>query len=106
MKNDKKCPFCDCDLISEDRCHNCNAFQIVGYVPGAVRRKITLTSTYISSLIMLVALPGIFLLSLGMVFYFVIIVFSVALFFVTQRVLYLKEVRKGRVVWKRAMVTW
>ncbi|ATR42913.1 TPA: hypothetical protein MHP96_03340 [Klebsiella quasipneumoniae subsp. similipneumoniae] len=58
---------------------------------------------------LLVALFGIlvvFLVSFGIGTYIAIIGFSLILYFIMKRILHIKEEKKGKMVWKRAIITW
>lgn len=106
MKSENKCPFCGANLITEDHCHSCNAFQIKGYVSREARTRIKLISACVSLIIGLVAAFIAFLASVNIGVYILILVFSVVFLFALNRLLFTKEVKKGKVVWKRAMVAW
>jgi hypothetical protein len=48
----------------------------------------------------------VFLVSFGIGTYIAIIVFSLILYFIMKRILNIKEEKKGKMVWKRAIITW
>ncbi|SAZ60284.1 conserved hypothetical protein [Klebsiella quasipneumoniae subsp. similipneumoniae] len=47
-----------------------------------------------------------FLVSFGIGAYIAIIAFSLVFYFIMKKILYLKEEKKGKMVWKRAIITW
>ncbi|MFW8407445.1 hypothetical protein ACOIDN_04740 [Klebsiella pneumoniae] len=99
---DDKCPFCGAVLINEDHCHSCHAFKIKGYVSRDARKTINL----ISLLVALFGILVVFLVSFGIGTYIAIIAFSLILYFIMKRILHIKEEQKGKMVWKRAIITW
>ena len=103
---DDKCPFCGANLIDEYRCHSCHAFQIKGYVSRDARRRINLVSIGTSLLVALFGILVVFLVSFGIGAYIAIIAFSLVLYFIIKRILNIKEEKKGKMVWKRAIITW
>lgn len=106
MESESKCPFCGANLMSEDHCDSCHAFRIKGYVSKEARSRIKLISAGVSLIIWLFASLIAFLASVGIGVYILLLIFSVVFLFALNRHLFTKEVKKGKVVWKRAMVTW
>ena len=103
---DDKCPFCGAILINEDRCHSCHAFKIKGYVSRDARKTINLISICTSLLVALFGILVVFLVSFGIGTYIAIIAFSLVFYFIMKKILYVKEEKKGKIVWKRAIITW
>nr|WP_178075499.1 hypothetical protein [Klebsiella variicola] len=95
ITKDKKCPFCGAYLIAEDHCQSCHAFQIKGYVSRDARTRINLVSIGTSLLVALFGILVVFLVSFGIGAYIAIIAFSLVLFYY-EKILYLKEEKKGR----------
>lgn len=106
MISDNKCLFCGAELINEDHCHICHAFKITGYVSGKTHKRIKLASMCISLIMALSASIINFVTAMNTGVYIVIFSFSFVLFFLLNKYLFAKEVRKGKVVWKRAMIAW
>ena len=103
---DDKCPFCGAVLINEDHCHSCHAFKIKGYVSRDARKTINLISICTSLLVALFGILVVFLLSFGIGAYITIIALSLVFYFIMKKILYVKEEKKGKMVWKRAIITW
>lgn len=103
---DDKCPFCGAILINEDHCHSCHAFKIKDYVSRDARKTINLISICTSLLVALFGILVVFLVSFGIGTYIAIIAFSLILYFIMKRILHIKEEKKGKMVWKRAIITW
>lgn len=103
---DDKCPFCGANLINKDRCHSCHAFQIKGYVSRDARKRINLVSIGTSLLVALFGILVVFLVSFGIGAYITIIALSLVFYFIMKKILYVKEEKKGKMVWKRAIITW
>ena len=103
---DDKCPFCGAVLINEDHCHSCHAFKIKGYVSRDARKTINLISICTSLLVAFFGILVVFLVSFGIGTYIAIIAFSLILYFIMKRILHIKEEQKGKMVWKRAIITW
>ncbi|EKS1981496.1 hypothetical protein ACTBAE_001342 [Klebsiella variicola] len=106
ITKDKKCPFCGAYLIAEDHCQSCHAFQIKGYVSRDARTRINLVSIGTSLLVALFGILVVFLVSFDIGAYIAIIAFSLVFYFIMKKILYLKEEKKGKMVWKRAIITW
>lgn len=106
ITKDEKCPFCGAYLIAEDRCHSCHAFQIKGYVSRYARKRINLVSIGTSLLVALFGILVVFLVSFGIGAYITIIALSLVFYFIMKKILYVKEEKKGKMVWKRAIITW
>lgn len=106
ITKDEKCPFCDAYLIAEDHCQSCHAFQIKGYVSRDARTRINLVSIGTSLLVALFGILVVFLVSFGIGAYIAIIAFSLVFYFIMKKILYVKEEKKGKMVWKRAIITW
>ncbi|HCC2887974.1 hypothetical protein [Klebsiella sp. GB_Kp059] len=106
IKKDEKCPFCGAYLIAEDHCQSCHAFQIKGYVSRDARTRINLVSIGTSLLVALFGILVVFLVSFGIGAYIAIIAFSLVFYFIMKKILYVKEEKKGKMVWKRAIITW
>ncbi|OVG36680.1 hypothetical protein B5L94_07400 [Klebsiella pneumoniae] len=106
VTTDKKCPFCGAYLIDEQWCQSCHAFQIKGYVSRDARKRINLVSISISLLLMLVGFLIAFLVSFSAWVYIASIAFSLVFCFIMKKILYIKEEKKGKIVWKRAIITW
>ena len=106
ITKDKKCPFCGAYLIAEDHCQSCHAFQIKGYVSRDARTRINLVSIGTSLLVALFGILVVFLVSFGIGAYITIIALSLVFYFIMKKILYLKEEKKGKMVWKRAIITW
>ncbi|HBY9450039.1 TPA: hypothetical protein M2P46_002059 [Klebsiella variicola] len=106
ITKDEKCPFCGAYLIAEDHCQSCHAFQIKGYVSRDARTRINLVSIGTSLLVALFGILVVFLVSFGIGAYIAIIAFSLVFYFIMKKILYVKEEKKGKVVWKRAIITW
>ncbi|HIB9334485.1 TPA: hypothetical protein ACWYKP_005350, partial [Klebsiella pneumoniae] len=87
-------------------CHSCHAFKIKGYVSRDARKTINLISICTSLLVALFGILVVFLVSFGIGTYIAIIAFSLILYFIMKRILYIKEEKKGKMVWKRAIITW
>ena len=102
---DDKCPFCGAILINEDHCHSCHAFKIKGYVSRDARKTINLISICTSLLVALFGILVVFLVSFGIGTYIAIIAFSLS-YLIMKRILHIKEEKKGKMVWKRAIITW
>ncbi|ACI08313.1 hypothetical protein KPK_3354 [Klebsiella variicola] len=47
-----------------------------------------------------------FLVSFGIGAYITIIALSLVFYFIMKKILYVKEEKKGKMVWKRAIITW
>ena len=103
---DDKCPFCGAILINEDHCHSCHAFKIKGYVSRDARKTINLISICTSLLVALLGILVVFLVSFGIGTYIAIIAFSLILYFIIKNILNKKKKKKGKMVWKRAIITW
>lgn len=106
IEKDGRCPFCGSVLINVNRCNSCHAFQIKGYVSREARVKINLISTCAS---LLAALFGtlITFLSSHSIGACIPMFFAFFCFFISiKKILFIKEVKKGKVVWKRPMITW
>lgn len=106
MESENKCPFCGAKLMSEDHCDICHAFKIKGYISKETRSGIKLISAGVSFTICIFASLIAFLVSVDIGVYILILVFSFVFWFALNRLLFTKEVKKGKVVWKRAIVTW
>ena len=106
ITKDEKCPFCGAYLIAEDHCQSCHAFQIKGYVSRDARTRINLVSIGTSLLVALFGILVVFLVSFGIGAYIAISAISLVFYFIMKKILYLKEEKKGKVVWKRAIITW
>lgn len=106
MISGNKCHFCGSHLINENRCHICQAFKITGYVSRETRKRIKLTSVCISLIMALFASVINFLTVMNTGLYIFIFVFCFFFLFFLNKFLFAKEVRKGKVVWKRAMIAW
>ncbi|MFO4450952.1 hypothetical protein AAHC63_25535 [Klebsiella quasipneumoniae subsp. quasipneumoniae] len=106
ITKDEKCPFCGAYLIAEDHCQSCHAFQIKGYVSRDARTRINLVSIVTSLLVALFGILVVFLVSFGIGAYIAIIAFSLVFYFIMKKILYVKEEKKGKMVWKRAIITW
>ncbi|WP_288361867.1 hypothetical protein [Klebsiella variicola] len=106
ITKDKKCPFCGAYLIAEDHCQSCHAFQIKGYVSRDARTRINLVSIGTSLLVALFGILVVFLVSFGIGAYITIIALSLVFYFIMKKILYVKEEKKGKMVWKRAIITW
>lgn len=106
MPSEESCPFCGAHLINKDLCHICHAFKIKGYVSREVRSKIKVITAFLSITLVLIASFISFLFSLGIGFYIAGGIFSCLFFLIFNKILLLKEERKGKIVWKRAIITW
>ena len=106
ITRDKKCPFCGSYLIDEKHCHSCHAFQITGYVSREARTRINLISACTTLLVVLFGFLIASLESLSIGAYIAIFTFSLVFYFVIRKILFITEVKKGKEVWKRAMITW
>ncbi|NSM88900.1 hypothetical protein G0D84_29015 [Klebsiella variicola] len=100
------CPFCGSHLINEDRCQSCHAFQIKGYVSREARKRINFVSISMSVLVVLFGALIVFVISKSIGAYISVIACSLAVYFIMKKILIIKEVKKGKVVWKREIITW
>lgn len=100
------CPFCGSHLINEDRCQSCHAFQIKGYVSREARKRINFVSISMFVLVVLFGALIVFVVSKSIGAYISVITCSLAVYFIMKKILIIKEVKKGKVVWKRAIITW
>lgn len=100
------CPFCGSHLINEDRCQSCHAFQIKGYVSREARKRINFVSISMSVLVVLFGALIVFVISKSIGAYISVITCSLAVYFIMKKILIIKEVKKGKVVWKREIITW
>ena len=106
MKSESKCPFCGAALISEDHCHSCHAFKIKGYVSREARSRINFISAGVSLVIVFLISLIAFIESVGIVVYITIIICFIIILLTLNKIMLKREVKKGKVVWKRAMITW
>ncbi|QAA73229.1 hypothetical protein [Klebsiella variicola] len=104
--NDEKCPFCDVHLIDKDHCHSCHAFKVKGYVSKDARKRINLVSICASLLIAILGILIVFMVSLSIGAYISIAACSLVFYFVMKKIMIFKEEKKGKTVWKRAVITW
>ncbi|WP_368757716.1 hypothetical protein [Klebsiella sp. P1CD1] len=100
------CPFCGSHLINEDRCQSCHAFQIKGYVSREARKRINFVPISMFVLVVLFGALIVFVVSKSIGAYISVITCSLAVYFIMKKILIIKEVKKGKVVWKRAIITW
>lgn len=106
MKSENKCPFCGAILISEDHCHSYHVFNIKGYVLREARSIINFISAGVSLVIVFLISLIAFIESVGIVVYIAIIICSIIILLTLNKIMLKREVKKGKVVWKRAMIAW
>ncbi|EPY6886881.1 hypothetical protein ACXEGV_004670 [Klebsiella quasipneumoniae] len=106
ITRDDKCPFCGTHLINEDRCQSCHAFQIKGYVSREARKRVNFVSISMAVLVVLFGALIVFLVSNTIGAYISVMTCSLAVYFIMKKIMIIKEVKKGKVVWKRAIITW